>query len=82
MGKQLLEIDQIDEVDFIEFIIQEHIDHEFMEDPIWNMCMIKIFCVILLKLVKKSFYIIFDYIYFWVSFKVNDPDLSMAMFFK
>ena len=34
MGKQLSELDQVEEVDFIEFIIQEHVDREFMEDPI------------------------------------------------
>ena len=34
VGKQLLEVDQIEEVDFIESIIQEHVDHELMEDPI------------------------------------------------
>ena len=35
------EVDQVEEVDFIESIIQEHVDREFMEDPIeralvWN----------------------------------------------
>ena len=34
MGKQLSEVDQIEEVDFIESIIQEHVDREFMEDSI------------------------------------------------
>ena len=41
VGKQVLEVDQVEEVDFIESIIQEHVDREFMEDPIkkslvWN----------------------------------------------
>ena len=34
MGKQLSEVDQVEEVDFIESIIQEHVDWEFMEDSI------------------------------------------------
>ena len=34
MDKQLPEVDQIEEVDFIESIIQEHVDREFMEDLI------------------------------------------------
>ena len=34
IGKQFLEVDQVEEVDFIESIIQEHMDREFMEDPI------------------------------------------------
>ena len=34
MDKQLSEVDQVKEVDFIESIIQENVDHEFMEDPI------------------------------------------------
>ena len=34
MGKQLPKLDQIKEVDFIESIIQQHVDREFMEDPI------------------------------------------------
>ncbi|GFZ21903.1 hypothetical protein Acr_29g0010650 [Actinidia rufa] len=41
VGKQLSEVDQVEEVDFIESIIQEQVDREFMEDPIeralmWN----------------------------------------------
>ena len=34
VGKQLSKVDQVEEVDFIESIIQEHVDREFMEDPI------------------------------------------------
>ena len=34
MDKQLSKVDQVKEVDFIKSIIQEHVDWEFMEDPI------------------------------------------------
>ena len=34
MGKQLSKVDQVEEVDFIESIIQENVDREFMKDPI------------------------------------------------
>ena len=34
MGKQLAEVDQVEEVDFIESIVQEYVNHEFMEDSI------------------------------------------------
>ncbi|XP_057508479.1 uncharacterized protein LOC130791357 [Actinidia eriantha] len=34
MGKQKGEVDHVEEVDFIESIIQEHVDREFMEDPV------------------------------------------------
>ena len=34
MGKQLSKVDQVEEVDFIESIVQEHVDNDFMEDPI------------------------------------------------
>ena len=44
----------------------------------WNLCMTNIFCVNLSKLVKMSFYTIFDYTYFWVSFKVDGPDPSLC----
>ena len=30
----MFEVDQVEKVDFIESIIQEHVDREFMEDPI------------------------------------------------
>ena len=34
MGNQSSEVDQIEKVNFIESVIQEHVDREFMEDPI------------------------------------------------
>ena len=34
VGKQFSEVNQIKEVDSIKSIIQEHVDHEFMKDPI------------------------------------------------
>ena len=34
VGKQIPKVYQINDVDFIECIIQEHVDHEFMKDPI------------------------------------------------
>ncbi|GFS33132.1 hypothetical protein Acr_00g0026530 [Actinidia rufa] len=34
VGKQMREVDQIEEINVIEFIIQEHVDREFMEDSI------------------------------------------------
>ena len=36
--KQIQEVGQIEDVDFIEFIVQEHVDREFMEGVIWS-CM-------------------------------------------
>ncbi|GFS29781.1 hypothetical protein Acr_00g0008430 [Actinidia rufa] len=41
VGKQKREVDQIEEINFIESIIQEHVDREFMDDSIeralvWN----------------------------------------------
>ena len=35
-------------------------------------------CINLSKLVKRSFYMILDYTYFWVIFEVNGPDLSLS----
>ena len=34
VGNQLSEVDQVEKVDFIEFIILEHMDREFIKDPI------------------------------------------------
>ena len=34
VGKKIQEVDQIEEVDFVESTIQEHLDREFIEDPI------------------------------------------------
>ena len=34
MSKKLSEVDQVEKVDFIEFIIQEHVNREVIEDPI------------------------------------------------
>ncbi|GFS42194.1 hypothetical protein Acr_00g0078440 [Actinidia rufa] len=34
VGKQMREVDQIEEINVIEYIIQEHVDREFMEDLI------------------------------------------------
>ena len=34
VGKRLPEVDQIEKVDFIESIIQDHMDRDFIEDPI------------------------------------------------
>ena len=34
VGKQMGEVAEVEEVDFIESIVQEHVDREFLEDPI------------------------------------------------